>query len=47
VAVTTQSGATINGSLTNAAKARVRGLLFFDPVGETYSLLATQIDINP
>jgi Domain of unknown function (DUF5666)/Domain of unknown function (DUF4382) len=47
VAVTTQPGTTINGSLTNAAKARVRGLLFFDPVGGTYSLLATQIDINP
>jgi len=47
VAVTTQSGATINGSLMNTAKARVRGLLFFDPVGGTYSLLATQIDINP
>jgi Domain of unknown function (DUF5666)/Domain of unknown function (DUF4382) len=47
VAVTTQSGTTIDASLANAAKARVRGLLFFDPVGGTYSLLATQIDINP
>jgi len=47
VAVTTQTGTTINGSLLNTAKARVRGLLFFDPVGATYSLLATQIDANP
>ena len=47
VAVTTPSGTTINGGLTNTVKARVRGLLFFDPVGGIYSLLATQIDINP
>ena len=47
VAVITQTGTTINGSLSNNARARVRGFLFFDPTGGTYSLVATQIDINP
>lgn len=45
--VNKQAGTLITGALANGSTVRVRGLLFFDPMLGTYSMLAMRIDVSP